>query len=121
MNQNDQLKKLIELTKSKVVSIKNVDSGTLIEFENGEVLPLVGGSFTLENVEFPKCSFCGREQTENFPLIGPPDRDFPLICSKCTSIAMETFIKHNIEVEIDISHLYDSLKNTIFNTEKDKN
>ena len=103
--QNDTIQNLIELTNKKVKSIREEGASTIIEFEDGEILPLFGGGALItEQIKLPECSFCGREQSKGFPLMGPPGKDDPMICSVCAAKAVEIFIKHGVEVELDISH-----------------
>lgn len=119
-SQDETIKNLIELIKKPVKSINNDGPTTLIEFEDGEILPLFGGGAVLPEVQTPKCSFCGREQSPGFPLMGPPHKDDPLICSSCASKSVEIFIKNGVEIELDVSYFPEHFKNKLLGLTKDE-
>lgn len=98
-----QIQKLVELTKQEVVDIRKEGQTTIVEFADGQILPLYGGGAELENAQpEPTCSFCGVEQTSENPLIAPPGKSNPCICSKCACRAVEIFVNHGVDVELDL-------------------
>ncbi|MNM69998.1 hypothetical protein D3C81_816160 [compost metagenome] len=113
---DDVVKNLVELTKKKIKSINKQGSATIIEFENGEIIPLFGGQGDLNELTIePTCSFCGIQQSNNNPLMGPPNKTEPLICAQCATKAVETFVQNGIEIELDVSIFPDSLKHNFLN------
>lgn len=109
--QDETIKQLLELTDKKIKSIKEDGTSTIIEFEDGSILPLFGGGAVVqEQIKIPECSFCGREQKKDFPLMGPPGKKEPMICSICASKAVEIFIENGVEVELDLSNFPQFIK-----------
>lgn len=98
----EQLQKLVELTKQEIVEIREEGQSTVVEFADGQILPLYGGGATILDLQpDPTCSFCGVEQDSDNPLIAPPGKNDPCICSKCACRAVEIFVEHGVTVELD--------------------
>ena len=89
---------LQELLKEKIIGIKQENNNTIIFFENGESLPLSGYPIELN---IPKCSFC-QEYSFNDPLFTINDDIF--ICKNCTTLAVETFLKNNIDIQLKLQN-----------------
>jgi hypothetical protein len=104
---DEKLKEISELLKKPIKEIRPEGPMTIIEFEDGSVLPLYGGGAELFGLKDPiySCSFCGNEQTDENPLVSLNEQDDPLICSKCAAKAVESFIQHGIEIELDIPNI----------------
>jgi hypothetical protein len=90
---NPLVEKLIELTNKKVKNIYKELGSTIIEFENGEKIPLMGEMSIINSIDKIKsCSFCGTEQTDKNLLLSPDEKEEPLICFKCIKSGMDIFI-----------------------------
>lgn len=99
------LDELVELVKSPYKSIHRDGPMTVIEFENGQVLPLQGGGAQIINYTEPCCSFCGRSRSEVPALAAPPDKEEPAICSDCAVGYVELFAEHGVAIELNISKI----------------
>lgn len=107
MIDNSKIKELQELVKKKVKNISYEGQMTIVEFEDGEILPLYGGIAGIQGPvkAFRQCSFCGSEGTKDSPVVSLNQNDDPLICSSCVSQAAKTLIENGVDMEIDISNL----------------
>jgi hypothetical protein len=102
--EEDFLQKIIEKTKKKIKDIHFTETNTIIEFDDGEQLVLIGGkNMTGPIKNIPRCSFCNKERTDNEPMISSEYKDNTLICSTCVTKAMELFIGKGIEFNVDLS------------------
>ena len=93
---DQEVDKLIELFQSPVKNITTNNIGTHIEFENGESLQLYGEQVPLQNEV--SCSFC--KLSTNKPLFTLDDSAY--ICKGCVELAMKTFIKNGINIDLEI-------------------
>jgi hypothetical protein len=98
MESQEELKELAELIKSPVKNIKRLGDKTIIEFANGFELPLEG-KFIEINYKVPTCNFCGLPALDD-PLYSPDDKNY--ICKHCATLAVETFLKNNVEIGLKI-------------------
>lgn len=99
------LDQLVELVKSPYKRIYQDGPMTVIEFENGQTLPLQGGGSQIINYTEPSCSFCGRSRSEVPALAAPPDKIEPAICSDCAIGYVELFGQHGVEINLNISSI----------------
>lgn len=100
----DQIKKLVN--NQNVKNITYEGQMTIIEFENGEILPLYGGVAAVDTKQkISSCSFCGKTGTVEKPVVSLNENDDPLICSSCAVQAIKTLVESGIEVELDITNL----------------
>lgn len=110
MLQQDQIQKLVELTKKEIVDIRQEGQTTVVEFDDGQILPLFGGGTEIADAQpEPVCSFCGTEQSRENPLMAPPEKSEPCICSKCACRAVELFVYNGVDVELDLPITEDTL------------
>ena len=93
---NREINKLIELFQSPVKNITTNNIGTYIEFENGENLQLQGEQISLQNEI--NCSFC--KSFINKPLFTLDDTAY--ICKRCIELAIKTFLKNGINLELEV-------------------
>ena len=107
MFDNERIKELQDLVNQPVKNITYEGQMTIVEFENGQILPLYGGGGSLDGtVNLIKyCAFCGNEGTDENPVVSLNPQDDPLICPSCVSKAMQVLIENGIDMEIDISKL----------------
>lgn len=98
----DQIQKLVELTKQEIVEIRQEGQSTVVEFADGQILPLFGGGAEIVDLQPVVCSFCGVEQSDENPLMAPPGKKEPCICSKCACRAVEIFVENGVDVELDL-------------------
>jgi hypothetical protein len=105
-NEIEELKKLID---SPIANITRNDSSTIIEFENGVILPLYGGSFEAE-LEIPTCFLCN-QPGDNDPLFTIDDKKH--ICKKCTILALETFIKNGVQIDLNLGDAFPDISEQI--------
>jgi hypothetical protein len=99
-----ELNKIIELTKKKLKNIETTNNNTILEFEDGEKINLIGGKSLLSNLKkIPTCSFCGTEREDGIPMISSDLSNDVLICSSCTIQATELFLKKGVEMKINLS------------------
>lgn len=99
------LDKLMELANSPIKRIYSEGHTTMIEFENGQLLPLYGGGSEILDHKELSCSFCNRVRSEVGHLAAPPDRDDPLICPDCAVMFVELFLEHGVEIKLDITNI----------------
>lgn len=99
------LDQLVELVNSPVKHVYQDGPSTIIEFENGQTLPLQGGGLEILNYNEPKCSFCGKARSEVKALAAPPNKEEPAICPDCAIGYVELFGQHGIPIEINISKI----------------
>lgn len=106
INEN-KLKEIKELFKQEVKNITYEGQMTIIEFENGEILPLYGGVAGIEhtNQKILLCSFCQKESTKEKPLVSLNEENEPLICPDCATSIIKIFVENGIEIELDISNM----------------
>ena len=98
--------KMLEAAKKKIKNIETNDKNTIIEFEDGERVTLLGGKgMTGPIKKMSYCSYCGTERTSKKPMISPDDNDKILICPDCAVKAVEMFVKSGVEIEMDVSFL----------------
>lgn len=103
---NSEINKLAELMKSPVKDIRSVGDGlTEIEFENGQIIPLYGQAVEIDYNE-NKCVFCGASQLDKV-LFTNDDKNY--ICTDCTTLAIETFIKNGIEIKLNLGDSFPEL------------
>lgn len=107
MIEDSKLKEIQTLINKEVKNISYEGQVTIIEFEDGQILPLYGGVAGVEGIKNPVryCSFCGNEAHEKNPVASLNKDDDPLICRDCTVKIIQTFIENNIELEIDLSNI----------------
>lgn len=104
-------KHIEQLSKQLQKPVKNISHeglNTIIEFEDGDIIPLYGGGgIPIEGIKNPVfyCSFCGVEGTKDFPVVQLNDKSKSCICSKCSINAIETFVENGIEIELDLTNL----------------
>lgn len=104
--EEEQLKKLLEITQKKISKIETSNNQTVIEFKDGEVLNLFGGQSFLGAIQqAPCCSYCGKPRDKNNPMISPDNHPKFMICSHCTVKALEMFLQSGVELELDLSFL----------------
>jgi len=92
----EEIDKLIELFQSPVKNITTNKLGNYIEFENGETIQLYGEQMLLQNEVV--CSFC--KSPDNKPLFTIDDSAH--ICKICIELAMKTFIKNGVNIDLEI-------------------
>ncbi|AEO93926.1 gp683 [Bacillus phage G] len=104
VNKIEELQKLVN---QEIKNITYEGQMTIVEFVDGQILPLYGGvagiSEPLKAIRY--CSFCGNEGTKEKPVVSLNSKDDPLICPDCAINAIQTLIENGIEVELDISSL----------------
>ena len=93
---SEEIDKLIELFQSPVKNIITNNIGTYIEFENGENIQLHGEQISLQNEI--SCSFC--KLPINKPLFTLDDSVY--ICKCCIELAIKTFLKNGINLELEV-------------------
>ena len=93
---DQDIEKLVELFQSPVSDITTNKLGTYIEFENGETIQLYGEQIPLQDEI--NCSFC--KLSINKPLFTIDDSAH--ICKCCIELAMKTFIKNGINIELEL-------------------
>ena len=93
---DQEIDKLVELFKSPVKNIITNNIGTYIEFDNGENIQLYGEQIPLQNELI--CSFC--KLSINKPLFTLDDSVY--ICKCCVELAMKTFIKNGINIDLEV-------------------
>lgn len=98
-----EIMKMIELFHSPVKTIRQDGTTTIVEFENGQTVPLYGGGLEI-NYKPPTCSFCGKEGTDEKPLFTIDDKSF--ICLECNILAMETFLKNGADINLNIGEAF---------------
>lgn len=104
--QEEEIKRLVSLTKQPIKNIQTTEAETIIEFENGETIQLSGGRKMVNNTpQLACCSYCGTVRSKENPMISPDDKPNILICSKCTVQALELFVKSGLEIELELSFL----------------
>ncbi|MDF2534283.1 MAG: hypothetical protein K0R18_440 [Bacillales bacterium] len=105
MLDEERIKELTILMKQPVKDIKQDGQMTFVEFEDGQILPLYGGTAGLEGLQssFHSCSFCGTIGTNEKPVVSLSEKNEPLICSNCVTIAVQLFVQNGVEIELDIT------------------
>ena len=104
--QEEELKRIAQLTQQKVKNIQTTETETIVEFENGETLQLSGGKKLVGSLpQVAKCSYCNSAREKGNPMISPDNKPHILICSKCAVQALELFVKNGVEIELDLSFL----------------
>lgn len=108
MSNDINLEEISKLIKQPVKRIQREGQLTIIEFEDGQTLPLYGNTSEIQGIkaQIHECSFCGTVGTKEKPVVSLNRQNDPLICSKCASFAIELFVKNGIEVELDISQAF---------------
>ena len=107
---NLELEKLVDLIKSPIKDIKSIgDNLTEIEFENGQIIPLYGQAIEINYVEH-KCNFCGGSQLDK--VLFTKD-DITYICTDCSILAVETFLKNGVEIKLNLGDSFPELTELI--------
>ncbi len=104
---DEQIKKMMELSQKKIKNIETTFQNTILEFEDGEKMVLLGGQNMVGPIkQVPCCTYCGKEKSKKIPMISPDDRDDVMICSDCTLDALKLFVQSGIEIDIDLSYIF---------------
>lgn len=118
MNEKD-LNKISSLFKSEIKDIIKDKGSTIIEFEDGQILPLYGESQELK-IRIPECNFCGSLGEKNEPLFTINGDSY--ICKNCVLLALETYISNGIVIDIkidkDFPNVAEQLKQLAKNLQK---
>ena len=103
----NKLEEIQNLIKKDVKNITYEGMMTIIEFEDGQILPLYGGVAGIEGLAATvrSCSFCGKEASNERPVVSLNENDEPLICPDCVAHAVKTLIQNGIEVNIDLTDM----------------
>lgn len=96
------LNELVELVQSPYKKIYQDGPMTVIEFENGQILPLQGGGSLITSIEEESCSFCGQARSQVAALASAPEREDLLICPDCATGFVELFAKHGVAINLNI-------------------
>lgn len=107
MINEDKLEEIKKLVQDEVKNIDYQGNMTIIEFENGQILPLYGGIAGIENTKqkLRLCSFCNNESVKDKPLISLTKNDEPLICVDCIKLAIQTCLENGIDIELDLTNV----------------
>lgn len=97
------LAQLVELFQQPVKLIYQDGPTTVIEFNDGQKLPLHGGGAKVTDYVEPSCSFCRRSQSELPALAAPPNTNSPAICPDCAIGYVELFAQSGIEIKLNVS------------------
>ncbi|MFW6242952.1 MAG: ClpX C4-type zinc finger protein [bacterium] len=105
--EQEEINKLVKLVNSNIKNIKEEGNNRIIEFENGQVLPIYGEQVELD-INIPTCNFCGNPGNNKEPLFSIDDKSF--ICKECVILALETYIEKGINIDINISDSFSEVK-----------
>lgn len=121
MLDEEKIKELSELIKQPIKEIREEGPVTILEFENGQFLPLYGGAAGMEGmkVQVHNCSFCGSPGTKESPVVSLNKENDPVICSSCATMAIKLFINNGVEIELDITDIVsEDVINKLVNLDK---
>lgn len=105
---NNEIQKLSELIKSPIKDINyNESTGfTEIIFENNQVIPLYGKHIELD-YKINSCSFCGASSIDK--ILFTDVNEHAYICKECATMAIQTFLKNGVEINLDIGEFFPEL------------
>lgn len=107
MISEEKLKEIQKLVEGNVKNITYEGNMTIIEFDDGRILPLYGGVAGIEGTKMRiyTCSFCGQEGKKEKPVVSLNDKNDPLICPDCATTVIQLFIENGVEIELDLSNV----------------
>ncbi|MNJ90007.1 hypothetical protein D3C87_75980 [compost metagenome] len=121
MIDEEKIKELSELIKQPIKEIREEGQVTILEFENGQYLPLYGGQAGMKGLQqkVHNCSFCGSPGTKESPVVSLNKENDPVICSSCATTAIKLFVNNGIEIELDITDMVsEDLINKLVDSDK---
>lgn len=106
------IRELISLFDSQVKNISRENDTTIIEFENGQVIPIYGEQISI-NSSIPVCSFCNLPGDSESPLFTVNEENY--ICKDCTILSLETFLKNGIDIDFKLDGNFKEVEKQIKN------
>jgi hypothetical protein len=97
---DNEIEKLVELFNSPVKSIKYESNMTIVEFQNGQTVPLYGGTMPIQ-LQGTVCTFCGLPKDQVFTT-----NDKAYICKECLVLGIRTLLENGVNIDINISDLF---------------
>ena len=113
---SEEIEKLETLLNQPIKSIRKEGQITILEMNDGTILPLIGGMFELSEFKVLQCNFCGVANYDDY-LYTPDDKNY--ICKGCTIKALETFGSNGIPIDLNLSKISPDLAKQLASTKTD--